>query len=149
MLIGSSMLLSTRRVPGDMVKSRCWVRSALAFLSALEANRLRLSSSTSARAMLLQASEWRGRLEQRSSSQPRVARRRWSSLSMMLGTMRAPSVGLLQLDKDAVGKQREGDERGEKNHARQIDQTLGEGVEVGEKAHRRHCREHEVRGPGA
>src|SRR5689334_9745839 len=109
--MGSSMECSMLRVPLEIVNSRCCVRSALALRNPLLANRLTLSSRMSARPTLVQASVCRGSRAQCATNQSVAGRNRWRNLSRILCTDCPFSVGFLQLDEDAIGKQGKGDER--------------------------------------
>src|SRR5436190_21745035 len=123
--MGSSTERSMARVPAEIVNSRCWVRSALALRSALPANRLTASSKMRARPMLAQASVWRGSRAHCATSQSEAGRRNSRTLSRMVCTRNPPSVGLLQLDEDAVGEQGEGDQGHVESHRREIEHALG------------------------
>src|SRR5262249_57502781 len=122
--MGSSMERSMLRVPLEIVNRRCCVRSALALRNALLAKRLTLRSRMKARPTLVQASVWRGSRAQRVTSQSTAGRNNWRSLSRVLCTGGPPSVGFLQLDEDAVGKQGKGDDRQIQDDRCQIQHTL-------------------------
>src|SRR5688572_21684903 len=142
--MGSSMALSALRVPSEMVNRRSLVRSKRASRIAFDAMRLTDSSVTAA-----------------STTPPTASVRRLNRLAVATAWSTAPvafflasaigntSSRLALVDDDLVHEQCEGDQGQVEHDGGQIEDALGDALEVREEAERRDGRHQPLRRPGA
>src|SRR5512145_3519140 len=137
------MALSALRVPSEMVKRRSLVRSNLASRSALDAIRLTDNSMMAASATPPQASV------RRLNPPAADAARSTTPLRVVSAMMMRPSGGLALIDDDLVGEQGKDDQRHVEDDGGQVEDALGDALEMREEAQRGDGRYEIVRRPVA